>query len=199
MSAEADMTSHRCQQILTHRARVRAVLRPLLEERALATCALVDLEVLYSSRKLQDHEGVLEERRALDSVPLTPHVMASAIELQHALARRRQHHVPIPDAIISAAARTAGLVVMHYDSEFERIADIGGAPQEWVSCLEVRSKTQQRPRSPSHRIHVFEPCSQAQCWRAWSVALRPNEACSMSIRVPGRGRNEHRRRLGASA
>lgn len=108
-------------------------LRPLLEEGLLATCAVVDLEVLYSSRSLADYEAVREERSGLDAVPITPEVMERAVDLQHALARRGQHRVPIPDLVISAAARTAGLVVLHYDTDFERIADAGGALHEWVA------------------------------------------------------------------
>ena len=107
-------------------------LRPLLEDGLIATCAIVDLEVLYSSRNLADFEAVLEERRSLDAAPITPQVMSAAIELQHALARRGQHRVPIPDLIISAAAQAAGLVVLHYDGDFERIAAAGGAGHEWV-------------------------------------------------------------------
>ena len=107
-------------------------LRPLLEEGLIATCTIIDLEVLYSSRNLSDYEAVLEERRSLDVAPVTQEVMAGAVELQHALARRGQHRVPIPDLVISAAARAAGLVVLHYDGDFERIAAVGGAPHEWV-------------------------------------------------------------------
>jgi predicted nucleic acid-binding protein len=111
---------------------VAARLRPLLEEGRLASCAIVDLEVLYSSRNLVDYEEVLEERRALDSAPITEEVMRVAIDLQHELARRGQHRVPIPDLMISAAALVAGLVVLHYDADFERIAAAGGAAHEWV-------------------------------------------------------------------
>ena len=111
---------------------VAARLRPLLEGGELATCAIVDLEVLYSSRNLRDYEAILEERRSLDAAPVTPDVMASAIGLQHELARRGQHRVSLPDLIISAAALLAGLVVLHYDADFDRIASAGGAPHEWV-------------------------------------------------------------------
>lgn len=111
---------------------VGARLRPLLEGGDLATCAIVDLEVLYSSRNLAGYEAVLEERRSLDAASITPEVMASAIDLQHELARRGQHRVPIPDLIISAAALLNGLVVLHYDSDFERIAAAGRADHEWV-------------------------------------------------------------------
>lgn len=107
-------------------------LRPLLEEGALATCAIVDLVLLYSARNLVDYEEVLEERRSLDAAPITPEVMAKAFEIQHELARNGHHRVPMPDLLISAAAQSAGLTVLHYDSDFERIADAGGAVQEWV-------------------------------------------------------------------
>ena len=107
-------------------------LRPLLEEGLIATCAIVDLEVLYSSRTLSDYEEVLDERRSLDSAHITPDVMERANELQHELARRGQHRLPIPDLVISAAAQSAGLVVLHYDADFERIAAAGGADHEWV-------------------------------------------------------------------
>lgn len=111
---------------------VAARLRPLLEDGELATCAIVDLEVLYSSRNLADYEAVLEERRSLDAAPITSEVLANAVDLQHGLARRGQHRVPIPDLIISAAALAAGLVVLHYDADFERLDAVGGAPHEWV-------------------------------------------------------------------
>ena len=103
-----------------------------MEEGLVATCAIVDLEVLYSSRNLADYEEILEERRSLDDAPITPEVMSRAIELEYALAGRGQHRLPIPALVISAAAQVAGLVVLHYDADFERIAAAGGAPHEWV-------------------------------------------------------------------
>jgi predicted nucleic acid-binding protein len=111
---------------------VAARLRPLLEEGLIATCAIVDLEVLYSARNLSDYEGVLEERQALGSAPITPEVLSEAIELQYRLARRGQHRVPIPDLIVSAASKKAGLTVLHYDPDFERISRVGGSAQAWV-------------------------------------------------------------------
>ena len=54
----------------------------------IAPCAVTDLEVLYSARRLVDYEEVRAERRSLDSAPITPEVMETAIDLQHALAAR---------------------------------------------------------------------------------------------------------------
>jgi predicted nucleic acid-binding protein len=84
---------------------VAARLTPLMDEGLIATCAIIDLERFYSARRLVDYEEVLEERRALDSAPITPTVMATAIDLQHDLARIGQHRVPIPDLMIAAAAK----------------------------------------------------------------------------------------------
>ena len=107
-------------------------LRPLLEDGLIATCSIVDLEVLYSTRSSSDFEEVLVERQSLDEAPITQEVMHAAIELQRALARVGHHRLAIPDVIISAAARASDLIVLHYDSDFERLAAVGGADHEWV-------------------------------------------------------------------
>lgn len=108
-------------------------LRPLLDDADIATCAIVDLEVLYSARNLREFEAVLAERRRLEDVPVTPAVTERAIEIQHDLARLGQHRVPIPDLIVAAAAETSGLTVLHYDGDFEVIARASELDHEWVA------------------------------------------------------------------
>ena len=107
-------------------------LRPLVEEGVVATCAIVDLEVLYSARNVADYRAIVEERSGFESVPITPEVMARALEVQGLLARRGQHRVPIPDLILAAAAESVRLTVLHYDADFERIAKATKQKQEWV-------------------------------------------------------------------
>jgi predicted nucleic acid-binding protein len=111
---------------------VQERLRPLLEDGWIATCGIVDLEVLYSARSLDDYEATLQERRSLEDVPITPAVIERAIDIQHDLARRGHHRVSIPDLIIAAAAESMDLVVLHYDSDFELIAQVSDITQEWV-------------------------------------------------------------------
>lgn len=106
--------------------------RPLLEDGWIATCGIVDLEVLYSARSLGAYEATLQERQSLEDIPITPEVVARAIAIQHDLARRGQHRVPIPDLLIAAAAESAGLIVLHYDRDFELIAQVSDLAQEWV-------------------------------------------------------------------
>lgn len=115
----------------THPA-VERRLRPLIEEGLVATCAIVDLEVLYSARSHVDYISIREERRGFESIPLTPEVMERALEVQERLARRGHHRVPIPDLLVAAAAESASVSVLHYDADFERIARVTTQKHEWV-------------------------------------------------------------------
>ncbi len=127
--------THLADKSVLARAGVPAVddrLRPLVSNGLIATCAVVDLEVLYSARSAREYDEVLAERHSLEDAPITPDVTGLAISLQQVLARQGQHRLPIPDLLISAAAKVAGLTVLHYDADFERLAAIGGAPHEWI-------------------------------------------------------------------
>lgn len=111
---------------------VSARLRPMLEDGDIATCAIVDLEVLYSARNAAHYEAIREERGALESAPITPAVVDRALDVQHSLARSGHHRLPVQDLVIAAAAEAADLSVLHYDSDFGRIASVTGQPHEWV-------------------------------------------------------------------
>jgi predicted nucleic acid-binding protein len=106
--------------------------RPLIEEGLIATCAVIDLELLYSAQGPSDYEAVRTERRAFEDIPITPKVMDRALAVQRGLARTGQHRVAIPDLIIAAAAESASMTMLHYDSDFERIAGLTGQDHEWV-------------------------------------------------------------------
>ncbi len=112
---------------------VQARLVPILEAGEAATCALIDLEVLYSTRNASDHARTRRRRSlAYRRVELNEAMFQRAIEVQGLMALRGQHRVPIPDLIIAAAAEHAGMVLMHYDADFERIASVTGQAMEWV-------------------------------------------------------------------
>lgn len=112
---------------------VRARLAPIIEAGEAATCAVVDLEVLYSVRNHAEHARVRHRRSlAYDRVPIDDATLDRAIDVQGLLARKGRHRLPIPDLIIAAAAERAGLVVLHYDRDFELIAHLTGQATEWV-------------------------------------------------------------------
>ncbi|MGI8574997.1 MAG: PIN domain-containing protein [Egibacteraceae bacterium] len=111
---------------------VRERLEPLLTEGLIATCGIVDLEVGYSARDSATHAAVLRERRALPRAPIDDTVLDRALEVQGLLARRGQHRLALPDLIFAAAAENAQLAVLHYDADFQRIADVTQQAHEWV-------------------------------------------------------------------
>ena len=115
------------------RAKVAERLAPLILGGQVATCAVIDLEVLYSARSFGDYEQILAERGALPALELTETVGSRAVDVQHQLARRGQHRVPVPDLLIAATAEIYGVAVIHYDADYDRIAQITGQPTEWVA------------------------------------------------------------------
>ena len=115
-----------------HHRPVARRLGPLLVDGLVATTPIIDLKVLYSARSLADYEEILAERGALPSFPLTPEVTDHAIDIQRRLARRGRHRVPIPDLLVAAVAGLNDLAVLHYDADYDRIAEVTGQPCEWV-------------------------------------------------------------------
>ncbi len=114
-------------------ASVREVLDPLLMDGEVATCGIVDLEVLYSARSRSNYRDTAESLRGLPRAALDERCVQRALEVQGTLAERSQHRsVPLPDLLIAACAELAGLAVLHYDADFERIAKLTGQPTRWI-------------------------------------------------------------------
>jgi hypothetical protein len=112
---------------------VRRRLEPIIEAGEAATCSVIDLEVLFSVRSVGEHRRT-RQRRALayTRVPLTEQVFERAMDVQGQLARSGRHRLPIPDLLIAAAAEIAQLTVLHYDGDYDTIAEVTRQPMEWV-------------------------------------------------------------------
>jgi predicted nucleic acid-binding protein len=64
---------------------------------------------------------------------MTQLTLGRAVAVQDALAERSQQRgAKIADLLIAAAAEAAGLVVLHYDHDFDLIAEITGQRTEWI-------------------------------------------------------------------
>ena len=48
-------------------------------------------------------------------------------------AASKHRNCRLPDLIIAAAAELNGATVLHYDTDYDRIAEITGQPTEWVA------------------------------------------------------------------
>ena len=94
---------------------------------------MIDLEVAYGSRA-RDVPEVISERAALPTAPVDPAVMERAVQVAGLLAGRGSHRGAKPvDIVIAAAAEAAGLAILHYDIDYERIAAVTNQPMEWIS------------------------------------------------------------------
>lgn len=115
------------------RAEVREALDPLLLEGAIATCGIIDLEMLYSATSPATYSALADALRGMPRAPLDETVVGRALEVQAKLAKRSQHRaVPLPDLLVAACAERAGLTVLHYDADYERIAKLTGQRAQWV-------------------------------------------------------------------
>jgi predicted nucleic acid-binding protein len=116
-----------------HHPAVASRLGPLFIGGEVSTCGIVDLELLFSARGSSGYLAILADRRSMPRAEVGEAGIERGIEIQAALARKGQHRgVTIPDLLIAAAAEAAGLTVLHYDSDFDRIAEITGQPTEWI-------------------------------------------------------------------
>ncbi len=107
----------------------------VLEERV-ATCDAVKLELLYEPRNGAEFSRT---RTALDLLPqcaIGPQEWRRALDVYETLAHQGgTHHrsVKRPDLLIAAAAESAGVPLLHYDADFDVIAEITGQATRWIA------------------------------------------------------------------
>ena len=113
---------------------VAARLGPLIETAMVATCAVIELEILYSTRSHDQYETVAADRRAgYEWLPMPDEVWDRALQIQLQLsAAGKLRSVGIPDLLIAATAERHGATILHYDRDFDIIHDITGQPVEWI-------------------------------------------------------------------
>jgi predicted nucleic acid-binding protein len=117
---------------------VQAAFRRAVARGEIATCDMVKLELLLSSHDAAELGAIRDELDELRLCGIGARVWRRAIDVMHALAERGPlHHrqVGIPDLLIAAAAEDADLPVLHYDRDFELIAEVTGQPVRAIAPL----------------------------------------------------------------
>lgn len=108
-------------------------LAPILRSGQVATCSVVELEVLYSAQNVTGLRATRERRKALPVVPMAQSDFDRAADVMEELAGRGRHRsVGLPDLLIAACAERAALTLLHYDSDFDAIAAVTGQRTEWI-------------------------------------------------------------------
>lgn len=114
---------------------VAAKLAPLIMDGEIATCGVVELEVLYSARSERDLAATRAERAAaFPRIAMSEVDFLRAEDVMTQLARTGHHRaVSLPDLLIAAAAERSQLVVLHYDGDYDVIAAVTGQRAECVA------------------------------------------------------------------
>jgi predicted nucleic acid-binding protein len=118
---------------LRHRP-VAAVLGPLIEAGLVATCGVVEFELGWAARSTIEFDELRADRDAgYEWLPTHDEDWRRALDVQAALWRSGQvRAVGFPDLLIAAVAERESVIMLHYDSDYDLIADITGQPAQWV-------------------------------------------------------------------
>lgn len=112
---------------------VAAVFAPLAAEGRVAVCGPVCFELGFSARNAGDYLALTGRLAAFPTVPVTEADQRRSLEVQAALAGRGQHRaLSFVDGLVAAAAETRDLTVLHYDADFELVAEITGQAHQWI-------------------------------------------------------------------
>lgn len=111
---------------------VRAALEPLAARGEAARTTISDLEIGLSARSEAEWTELLGALGELRSVEIAATDLHRALDIQRELAQRRLRGRKIPDLLVAAAAERRGLVVLHYDRDFDLIAGCTRQDCRWI-------------------------------------------------------------------
>jgi predicted nucleic acid-binding protein len=101
-----------------------------------AICDMVRLELLHSTQNAGEFQTLRHDLSALPNCPISIEQWERALEVYEQLALHGGlHHraVKHPDLLIAAAAEAVGIAVLHYNEDYDRIAEITGQQARWLA------------------------------------------------------------------
>lgn len=99
---------------------------------------MVRLELLWSARNAAHFATIRQTLDAVREAPMGDRVWRRATDVFEQLANRGPlHHrqVALQDLLVAAAAELAELPVLHYDRDFDLIAEVTGQPMRAIAPL----------------------------------------------------------------
>ena len=96
-------------------------------------CDLVVLELTRLAPNQRRAQEVAARLSVFEAVSMPPSLWNRARETQLALAGSGDHRrVPPADLLFAGAAEEAGVALVHYDRDYERIAAVGNLHHRWL-------------------------------------------------------------------
>ena len=114
------------------RAEVRKRIEPVAERGEVARAGISDLEIGCSARSADEWDQLADALQAFALVETNADHLRRARQVQRLLAAKHQRGRKVPDLLIAAAAEAGDLTVLHYDADFDLIAEVTGQRCEWV-------------------------------------------------------------------
>lgn len=113
---------------------VAAVLGPLIETGLVATCGVVEFELGWAARSGKELDDLRADRDlGYEWLPTHDEDWRRALDVQAALWRRGQARaVGLPDLLIAAVAERERVTVLHYDGDYDLIAEFTSQKVQWV-------------------------------------------------------------------
>jgi predicted nucleic acid-binding protein len=96
---------------------------------------VVRFEILLTARDGDTFDVLAERLSALRTAPLTGGVIRAAQDAMRTLAHRSagSHRLPIVDYLVAAAAQETSSAVLHYDTDYDLLAEIMDFESIWLA------------------------------------------------------------------
>ena len=134
MAAVASYLAYTSAFARLHHQVVAAVLAPLIESGVVATCGVIEFELGWATRTSAELDQVRADRDAgYEWLATHDEDWRRAFDVQASLWRSgRMRAVGLPDLLIAAVAERERVTVLHYDSDYDFIAQVTDQPMQWV-------------------------------------------------------------------
>lgn len=118
-----------------HHPSVRESWKQALLDRRLRLSPVVRFEILLSVRDGRSFDTLAEQLSAIQAAPLNTSVIRSAEQAMRSLAHRSAgaQRLPIVDYLVAAAALELGAAVIHYDQDYDTLAELMGFDSVWLA------------------------------------------------------------------
>lgn len=114
------------------RPEVRAIIEPLTVTGQVARAAISDLEIGYSGRNGEEWDRLHAALQVFALVETSRAHVERSRQIQRQLAARHQRGRKVPDLLVAAAAEAENLTLLHYDADFDLIAEVTGQSTAWI-------------------------------------------------------------------
>jgi predicted nucleic acid-binding protein len=96
---------------------------------------VTSLEILFTARDGTHFDSLAEKLSALRPTQLTTSIAHGAQDVMRTLAHRSHgaHRIPIVDYLVAATAQESGAAVLHYDHDYDTLAEVMGFESIWLA------------------------------------------------------------------